>query len=195
MLTNIDVASQGQKPITLGYRHGGVDIPRDFRRASRRSVTAFCSRSLAAVCCSSSVRRETRLSCDCLSGVRRSWKGFGTFSSPDCPELGDGMEMSTNKSSRILFLGESGGFVLLGLPFRKVWWGGICLGGDSGMAGLSIDRTIGNRSDYRVSLCKVGREMRYANALPFAHCLCFLSRYPSHRVQDFCFWSFAGQVV
>lgn len=177
------------------YRHEDIDIPRDFRRASRRSVKAFCSRSLAAVCCSSSVRRETRLSCEGSSLVRRSSKGFGTFSSPDCPELGDGIEISTNMSSCNLFLGESGGFVLLGLPFRKVWWGGICLGGDGGMAGLRIDRTFGNRSDYQVSLRKVGEEMRHANALPFADCPCLLSRCPSHQVLNFCFWSFSDQTV
>lgn len=153
--------------VALAYRHEDVNTPKDFRRASRRSIKAFCSRSLEAVCCSSSVRRETRVSCECSSVGHRSSKGFGTFSRPDCPELGDGTEISTNKSSCNLFLGERGGFVLLGLPFRKVWWGGICLGGDSGIAGLRIDRTMGNRSDYRVSSCEVWGEMRHVNAFTF----------------------------
>lgn len=47
------------------------------------------------------------------------------------------------------------------------------------MAGFRIDRTIGNRSDYEVSLWKVGREMRHATNLPSADCQYLLSRCPN----------------
>lgn len=109
----------------------------DFRRASRRdmisfssSFLSFSSRSRAAACCSSSVRKVTRVSL--TAGLPDTSKGFVSFSAPDTVAPG----ISTSKSIKFSVFWADGGVVFLGL-LRVDLCAGISRSG--GMVGLRID--------------------------------------------------------
>ena len=111
----------------------------DFLRASRRAVISFSissfsfsSRSLAAACCSSSVRSVTLVSL--TAALPSTWNGFGRISAPLTIGLD---EVPISKSVNEFELLVDAGTVFLGLPFRAETWAGISRSG--GIVGLSMD--------------------------------------------------------
>lgn len=110
---------------------------RDFLRASRREITSFSisflsfsSRSLAAACCSSSVRNVTRVSPP--GALPSTWNGLGRLSVPLIVALGP-----TSKSIKFSVFCADGGVAFLGLPLRVEMCAGISRSG--GIVGFRID--------------------------------------------------------
>ena len=74
--------------------------------------------------------------------------GFGRTSAPVTGgPLSSTMPFAC-ESKPVVFFGDKDRLVFAGLTLRALEWGGICLGGDSGIVGFRIDLMMGGKIDY-----------------------------------------------